>query len=104
MLSFRRAFSTAAPWLSAVSPIDGRYAAQAASLGRLLSEKALMQQRIVVEVKWFEFLSKHKVRHTRGLGRGCGFGAPNRGWFLFPGRRRGAAAVAHGAPSAKFDL
>jgi adenylosuccinate lyase len=43
--------------LTALSPLDGRYAAKLAALRPLLSEWALMHRRVQVEVEWFIALS-----------------------------------------------
>jgi adenylosuccinate lyase len=43
--------------LTALSPLDGRYAAKLAPLRPLLSEYGLMRRRVQVEVAWFEALS-----------------------------------------------
>jgi len=43
--------------LTALSPLDGRYAAKLALLRPLLSEYGLMRRRVQVEVAWFEALS-----------------------------------------------
>ncbi len=43
--------------LTALSPLDGRYAAQVASLRGLLSEAAFMHRRVEVEVAWLIALS-----------------------------------------------
>jgi adenylosuccinate lyase len=43
--------------LSALSPLDGRYAAKVAALRPLLSEFGLMHRRVQVEVEWFMALS-----------------------------------------------
>jgi adenylosuccinate lyase len=43
--------------LTALSPLDGRYAARLAALRPLLSEFGLMQRRVQVEVEWFIALS-----------------------------------------------
>ncbi len=43
--------------LSALSPLDGRYAAKVAALRPLLSEFGLMHRRVQVEVEWFVALS-----------------------------------------------
>lgn len=64
--------------LTALSPLDGRYAAKVAALRPLLSEFGLMHRRVQVEVEWFialsdaglaEFkpLSDAARRHLRGL-------------------------------------
>ncbi|HEX7435396.1 MAG TPA: adenylosuccinate lyase, partial [Caldimonas sp.] len=44
--------------LSALSPLDGRYAAKVAALRPLLSEYGLMRRRVQVEVEWFIALSE----------------------------------------------
>ena len=43
--------------LSALSPLDGRYAGRMATLRPLMSEFGLMQRRVQVEVEWFIALS-----------------------------------------------
>ncbi len=43
--------------LTALSPLDGRYASKVAALRPLLSEWGLMQRRVQVEVAWFVALS-----------------------------------------------
>ncbi|MEO8278687.1 MAG: adenylosuccinate lyase [Ideonella sp.] len=49
--------SSALSPLTALSPLDGRYAAKLAALRPLLSEFGLMQRRVQVEVEWFVALS-----------------------------------------------
>src|SRR5450755_2517080 len=44
--------------LSALSPLDGRYAAKVAALRPLLSEYGLMRRRVQVEIEWFIALSE----------------------------------------------
>jgi adenylosuccinate lyase len=63
--------------LTALSPLDGRYAARMAPLRALLSEYGLMQRRVQVEVEWFIALSdagfaefKPLSEAARGLLRG----------------------------------
>jgi adenylosuccinate lyase len=63
--------------LSALSPLDGRYAAKVAGLRPLLSEFGLMHRRVQVEVEWFIALSdagfaefKPLSEAARGLLRG----------------------------------
>ena len=63
--------------LSALSPLDGRYAAKLAALRPLLSEFGLMHRRVQVEVEWFIALSdagfsefKPLTEAARGLLRG----------------------------------
>jgi len=43
--------------LTAVSPIDGRYAARTATLRELFSEFALIRERVRVEIRWFLHLA-----------------------------------------------
>ncbi len=43
--------------LTALSPLDGRYANKLAALRPLLSEFGLMHRRVQVEVEWFIALS-----------------------------------------------
>jgi adenylosuccinate lyase len=63
--------------LSALSPLDGRYASKLAALRPLLSEFGLMHRRVQVEVEWFIALSdagfkefKPLSEAARGLLRG----------------------------------
>jgi adenylosuccinate lyase len=63
--------------LSALSPLDGRYAAKVAALRPLLSEFGLLHRRVQVEVEWFIALSdagfaefKPLSESARGLMRG----------------------------------
>ncbi|MCI1190744.1 adenylosuccinate lyase [Calidifontimicrobium sp. SYSU G02091] len=63
--------------LTALSPLDGRYAAKLAALRPLLSEFGLMHRRVQVEVEWFIALSdagfaefKPLSEAARGLLRG----------------------------------
>jgi len=63
--------------LTALSPLDGRYAAKVAALRPLLSEFGLMHRRVQVEVEWFIALSdagfdefKPLSEAARGLLRG----------------------------------
>ncbi len=46
--------------LSAVTPIDGRYAAKTAALRTVFSEYGLIKYRVLVEVRWLEFLAQHQ--------------------------------------------
>ncbi len=43
--------------ISALSPLDGRYAAKLAPLRPLMSEQGYMHRRVQVEVAWFIALS-----------------------------------------------
>jgi adenylosuccinate lyase len=72
--------------LTALSPLDGRYAAKVAPLRPLLSEFGLMHRRVQVEVEWFIALSdagfaefKPLSEAARGLLRGLvlRFGEPD---------------------------
>src|SRR5690349_5326426 len=54
---FRLAPPMPASALSALSPLDGRYAAKVAALRPLLSEFGLMHRRVQVEVEWLIALS-----------------------------------------------
>ncbi len=45
------------PELTAISPLDGRYAGRLEPLRELMSEAAFMRQRVVVEVAWLIALS-----------------------------------------------
>src|SRR5207245_1750664 len=63
--------------LTALSPLDGRYAPKVAALRPLLSEFGLMHRRVQVEVEWFIALSdagfaefKPLTEAARGLLRG----------------------------------
>ncbi len=45
--------------LTAVSPIDGRYASKTSGLGPIASEYGLIRYRVQVEIAWFRFLCQH---------------------------------------------
>ena len=45
--------------LTAVSPIDGRYSSKTESLRNVFSEYGLIRYRVIVEVRWLQYLSKH---------------------------------------------
>jgi adenylosuccinate lyase len=45
--------------LSAVSPVDGRYAGKTAALRAVFSEYGLIQRRVLVEVRWVQCLASH---------------------------------------------
>ena len=53
--------------LSALSPLDGRYAAKVAALRPLLSEFGLMHRRVQVEVEWFIALSDAGLEEFKPL-------------------------------------
>lgn len=44
--------------LTALSPVDGRYGSKAAALRPMFSEYGLIRQRVIVEVRWLQQLSK----------------------------------------------
>ena len=43
--------------LTAISPVDGRYARHTLPLRQITSEFGLIYHRVLVEVRWFQFLS-----------------------------------------------
>ena len=47
--------------LTALSPLDGRYAAKVEALRPIFSEYGLMQRRVLVEVRWLEALADEKA-------------------------------------------
>ncbi len=47
--------------LTAISPIDGRYARQSNDLRDYYSEYALMKYRVIVEIEWFKRLFQEQV-------------------------------------------
>jgi adenylosuccinate lyase len=53
--------------LSAISPIDGRYARVTKPLEQQLSEFALMKYRVHVELEWLKFLCSAKLENIRSL-------------------------------------
>ncbi len=44
--------------LTAISPLDGRYAAKLDACRELFSEQGLIKRRLLVEVRWLQFLAK----------------------------------------------
>ncbi|MGP8176892.1 MAG: adenylosuccinate lyase [Steroidobacteraceae bacterium] len=52
--------------LTALSPVDGRYAAAAAPLREYFSEAALIRERIRIEALWFEQLTVPRLRLLAG--------------------------------------
>lgn len=54
------------PQLSAISPLDGRYAGKVDGLRELFSEQGLIYHRTLVEVRWVQFLAAHSG--IEGLG------------------------------------
>ena len=49
--------------LTALSPIDGRYASKADSLRPWFSEFGLIRARVIVEVRWLQQLSQNPNIH-----------------------------------------
>ena len=45
--------------LTAISPIDGRYADKTSDLRAVFSEYGLIRHRVVVEVRWLQALAAH---------------------------------------------
>lgn len=52
--------STSLSALTALSPIDGRYASKADSLRPYLSEFGLIKARVTVEIRWLQSLADRK--------------------------------------------
>ena len=44
--------------LTAISPVDGRYASKTKDLRPIFSEYGLIRQRVLVEVRWFQQLAQ----------------------------------------------
>ena len=57
--------------ISALSPLDGRYAAKLAQLRPLMSEQGYMQRRVQVEVAWFIALSDAGFAEFKALSSGA---------------------------------
>jgi adenylosuccinate lyase len=47
--------------LMAISPVDGRYHDKAAELGPIFSEFGLIRHRVVIEIRWLEYLAAHRA-------------------------------------------
>ena len=45
--------------LTAISPVDGRYAATTSPLRSVFSEYGLIEKRVVVEIRWLQTLARH---------------------------------------------
>ena len=45
--------------LTAISPIDGRYASKTADLQPIMSEFGLLKYRVIVEVRWLQMLAQN---------------------------------------------
>lgn len=46
--------------LTAVSPLDGRYGNKTSNLRAIVSEYGLIYHRVLVEIRWFEYLAAHE--------------------------------------------
>jgi adenylosuccinate lyase len=58
--------------LTAISPIDGRYAEKTFSLREIFSEYGLIRNRLLVEIRWLEALAAHPgVKEVPGLSAGA---------------------------------
>ncbi|MDO9371372.1 MAG: adenylosuccinate lyase, partial [Gammaproteobacteria bacterium] len=44
--------------LMAISPLDGRYGNKTAALSPIFSEYGLMRHRVLVEVRWLQWLAR----------------------------------------------
>src|SRR5512137_1842229 len=54
--------------LTALSPVDGRYAARCADLREIFSEQGLIRARVRVEIAWLHALaSERRIGELRGL-------------------------------------
>ena len=58
--------------LTAVSPIDGRYASKTSSLKNYFSEYALIRYRVRVEVEYFIAWCSIPLPQLKGFGEGTG--------------------------------
>ncbi|MEG3768643.1 adenylosuccinate lyase, partial [Alteromonas sp. 14N.309.X.WAT.G.H12] len=47
--------------LTAISPVDGRYASKSSELRSIFSEYGLLKYRVQVEVRWLQMLSNHQA-------------------------------------------
>ncbi|HDK37862.1 MAG TPA: hypothetical protein ENG92_02455 [Thiolapillus brandeum] len=54
--------------LTAVSPIDGRYASKTKKLRTIFSEYGLIYHRVLVEVHWLQSLAAHAEKFVESLG------------------------------------
>ncbi len=75
--------------LTALSPLDGRYAAKVAALRPLLSEFGLMHRRVEVEVEWFIALSDAGLPEFAPLGAAARDHLQRAGARLLAGRCAG---------------
>jgi adenylosuccinate lyase len=59
------------PTLSALSPLDGRYAGKLDALRPLMSEQGFMHRRVQVEITWFIALSDAGLAEFKPLSGGA---------------------------------
>ena len=45
--------------LTALSPVDGRYASKTSALREFFSEYGLIKHRVLVEIRWLQALANH---------------------------------------------
>ncbi len=56
--------------LTAISPVDGRYGNKTTELRPIFSEFGLIQQRVLVEVRWLQTMSQHdEIKEVPTLGK-----------------------------------
>ncbi len=56
--------------LTAISPVDGRYGNKTTELRQIFSEFGLIQQRVLVEVRWLQTMSLHdEIKEVPTLGK-----------------------------------
>ena len=60
--------------ISAISPLDGRYASKLSTLSPLMSELGYMHRRVQVEVAWFIALSDAGFAEFKPLSPGAQIG------------------------------
>ena len=54
--------------LTALSPVDGRYAARCADLREIFSEQGLIRARVRVEIAWLQALAgERRIADLRGI-------------------------------------
>ena len=57
--------------LTALSPVDGRYAARCADLREIFSEQGLIRARVRVEIAWLHALAgERRITELRGVTAG----------------------------------
>ncbi len=85
--------------ISALSPLDGRYAAKVAPLRPLLSEYGLMHRRVQVEVEWFIALSDAGFAEFKPLKQGDARSAAPPGGRFQRGRCRRPSRTSRRPPT-----